>query len=270
MDANIVCTHRCTLACPRCNVIGAKHWVANLELKRFRDFLFAARDLGRYYDRMFFTGGEPTLWMPLREAIQSARDSGIVGKTIVVSNGWERNIWDYGSADRIYLSDYGAQNRLDLLRLKQQGGRRVVIGHPVHVDRPISSVPDTLPAQCNCFGDTLMDDRVYPCYESGLARRSVSTGLNEDWVAIFKRDWSFTERTCMTCLANGKVMETLRTPLVAEFLVWSSQIGCMIAPGGKGKWIRRIWRRIKAGDYEKAAMTRAAYDRLAAQYPPKG
>jgi hypothetical protein len=211
-----------------------------LSIDDFRRFLARAKQIGRHYDILYFFGGEPSLWPDLKVGIAEAKQSGIADSVQVVTNGLRRDISDYGQADRICVSDYGGINRIDQLRLKRQGGRRVRIEHIVHVDNPTEPVPNSLPSECHCFGDTLYNNTVYPCNTTVLSLHKIGTNVEENWVKRFE-EWDFTDPMCSICLANTKIRSKLAPPMTLNIFVWESCVGWMMRFPFRGKWIRKIY-----------------------------
>ncbi|HUV65663.1 MAG TPA: hypothetical protein VMW24_17335 [Sedimentisphaerales bacterium] len=147
MTICIVTTTQCNLRCPEC--LSGHCMDDDMSWK-------SVENIHKHYpaDSIVFTGGEPTRWNPLRQAIDL-----FTGKTRVISNGYRAPAYLYGNADQIVLSHYGAINVEDILRLRRElGRRRVKVKNVVHRKLMPSGI-----VSCNCVQPTFYRDKVYPC-----------------------------------------------------------------------------------------------------------
>jgi len=197
-----------------------------------------------HLNTLHFTGGEPTLWPYLVEAIDLAKQLRIARTIRVVTNAVDRNANDYGVADIIHVSDYGAVNRLDWQRLKRQAGRRVKVQKTVHLPWPYGRPsPDNMPADCGCVNLAFLGDRVYPC---GFAAARDTPGwlsVDDNFFYRFVNGRPHEQELCRTCLSNRKNKVDHMAPLTVEWGVWDSPIGGTFSLSGPGMWIRRLYRR---------------------------
>ena len=219
IDAQILTTLRCTLSCPRCvnrNVVSSKP----LDWDVFKAFVESAQLHGIRYSNLYFTGGEPTLWPCLKEAITLVKQSGMADRVIVRSNGVGRSYADYFDADVIHITDYGAINRLDIDRIRRTARCKVVISHPTHLDWPFPKDQSTLPAKCTCHNETLFENCIYPCVFMAMARggqKGVSPLSN--WRKAFE-SFTFDQPECSYCLANDVLAEKYRLHTAIECFAW--------------------------------------------------
>lgn len=162
-----------------------------------------------------FTGGEPTLWPHLVDAIALSYK---LGKIRVVTNGLGRDIDDYGKANIIQVSDYGAINRMDYYRLKKQGKRRVKIQTSVHWDWDRSQVSD-LPGKCGCVGYSFVKDQVWPCAMAAVMNTDSGIPISQ----INKMDVSNVHRQdlCRSCLVNRKNRKAPKP--VVQLSIWENK-----------------------------------------------
>lgn len=155
-------------------------------------------------DIMYFTGGEPTLWEHLKIAINKTREYNIAKRIGVCSNGVGRNASDYGGADFVQVTDYGAMNRLDIIRLKKQLGKKLEISAVTHYPIPQKQAKNSLPADCTCVNLHFCGDKVYSC---GRAMRMNigALSIDEDFYSSFMEQNPYISKLCTMCLANKKV-----------------------------------------------------------------
>ena len=149
------------------------------------------------------TGGEPILWPILKEAIERLHRLRLQVQVRVVSNGVGRTLKDYGKADVIQITDYGAINRMDYYQLKKAGGSRVRIQNAIHWDWDLNDKTE-LPGRCGCTGLSFVEDKVWSCAMAAAADTEDYIGLDEE-LGLFER---FTEPhyqdLCKSCLVNRK------------------------------------------------------------------
>jgi len=220
MKAYIFPTFACTLACPRCY---QKHCKRSAEPMLWETFKNIRNRLVNFkLKEVAFTGGEATCWPHLVEAIRHMRKQ---AKVRVVTNGFGRTMKDYGDADIVQVSDYGAINRMDYYRLKQQGGRRVRIQSSVHWDWDRSKKTE-LPGSCGCVGLSFAGDRVWPC--AMAAAMNTRDGVPIEEVGDVDLRTAPFQELCRSCLVNRKNRKAPKP--VIQLSVW-----------GAKSWIRKIW-----------------------------
>lgn len=208
------------------------------------------RILGRLQEQeiklnyLHFTGGEPTLWTPLKNAIRMAKDMHIAKRIRVITNGVNRNAEDYGQADIVHISHYGAINRQDICRLKKQLGRKVKVQYTVHLPWPVPRNKNALPAQCGCVNLAFVQDRVYPCGMTA-ARNVAPISVEEPFYQIFLSSNPMMQELCEICLTNRNNKQHYMTGLTAEFGVWDSAISHLWSFKTKGWLFRKLYRALK-------------------------
>lgn len=194
---------------------------------------------------LHFTGGEPTLWPHLRWAIDRAKEMKIANRIRVVTNAVDRTIDDYGQADYITVSDYGAQNRLDWLRLKRTGSGRVHVLKTVHLNWPYIEIPENnLPAECGCVQFSFLGDRVWPCGFAVARNAQGSLHIDEPFYSRFVNGHPREQELCRTCLSNRKNKIPHMAPLTFEWSFWESDVGGTLSLRGPGMRIRSLYRKL--------------------------
>lgn len=185
-------TFQCTLHCPRCyqrKLNPPMDYMMSWD--EFKENMSSLKKI--VIEECVFTGGEPTLWPYLVKAVNRMKQ--IAKKVRIVSNGFQCSIEDYGDADVIQVSDYGAVNRMDIYRLKKQDRKRVRIQESIHWDwdRSISS---ELPGICGCVGLSFVGKQSWPCAMAAAAKDEKSIGKEPPFAPY--------QDLCKTCLVNKK------------------------------------------------------------------
>ena len=233
-------TRRCNLCCPECKV---KNFPPSPDMtwKQLERFVTRSKELGRRYSSVIFTGGEPTLWGPLADATRFVKAMGVTEHVRVLTNGMKRglSIEDFGVADRIVFSDYGALNRHNYRILKKQDRRRVSKTRGVHLPLDIQEAENSLPAWCACVAVTISGDRVYPCTEAELHNVN-GCSVEDDFVAHLAKINPFQQELCRTCFTNLNNRADRSAPLVFEAFVWESPIGITWSLPWRLMWLRRL------------------------------
>jgi len=134
-------------------------------------------------DEWVFTGGEPTLWADLSWATNTVKEYRPKAKLRVVTNGYGCHIEDYGCADVIQVSDYGAINRMDIYRLRKEGRSRVKVQTAVHWDWDVNHKSE-LPGSCGCTGLAFVGSEVWPCAMAAAARTPDHMDIEDDFAAL--------------------------------------------------------------------------------------
>ena len=245
--ATLYTTLRCTLSCPRCGQRGlAARKRPDLTWDAYEAFVRGLLVQDVPIKWLTFTGGEPTLWSPLKEAIVFAQNLGF--KTIVFSNGLGRTAADYGSTDRVQMTHYGSINGYDRLRLKRELGPRLKIFRSIQIDTPLPDGGDeSQPAICACPGLALFDGKVYPCPALAL-RGGPEAGFDlapKTWFYAIEKIDPRTTDTCRTCLANEKIRRPVSPPLTIEGGLWESTRGVLWPLKWNFTWLRRANRWVR-------------------------
>jgi len=228
-DAIIYTNYTCNLSCPRCFLRGCsesqKHY--ELTLQEYKNFLLGCQRQNLKLNVIHFTGGEPTLWPYLRTAIAMTKKMQIARTIRVVSNGFNRNARDYGLADVVHVTHYGALNRLDILRLKRQLGRRLRVQWTVHLPWPYPEPPDqsALPASCGCICMALVGDRIYPCGFAAGQSQGQTLSVDENFYARLCNGEPQMQELCKRCLSNRKIKTRYMAGTTFEAGFWDSPVG---------------------------------------------
>jgi len=248
--ALVYVTLACNLRCPRCFLrdLPAERRAYSMTREQFERILARLKDQGVRLRVMHFTGGEPTLWPHLRWANRRVKEEGLAKCVRVVTNGVDRNADDYGEADIVHVSHYGAVNRADIARLKKQLGRRLRVQYTVHLPWPYEGQPpaDVLPASCGCVNMAFLGDRVYRC-GFGAARGAESVSVEDNFYHLLVNGHPRDQGLCRTCLSNRKLKVQYMTDLTFEWGIWDSSIGRVWSLGTKAMWLRWLYRRIFVG-----------------------
>jgi len=252
-NAGVILTTACNLRCPRCFQGDRSQWPdqhAGTTLAQYERILRRLQEQRVHLRNLYLTGGEPTLHPDLSAVVQMTRDWRAAEQIIVVTNGVDRNLEDYGQADIVRISDYGAINRLDAQRLKKQGGRRVVLHRVVHLPWPgplsTSPAPD-VPAECSCVMLEFCGDRVWPCGFAATRNAEGSLSVEENfWYELVNGD-PHRQKVCWGCLANRKAQGHKLPPLTLEWGLWESSIGGTLTPRLRCRWLRQLYRAVYYG-----------------------
>jgi len=194
-------------------------------------------------DWMVFTGGEPTLWPHLVWAIKYAKENADVKYVRVITNAIDREAKDYGDADIIAISHYGAINRYDISRLRKQLGRkRCKVQYVVHLPWPFrTTTKNPLPADCGCMFLSFHGDRAYPCGSTAGQETSDGVSVEEPFYETFvNRDPGMNEM-CKKCLANRKNRRLNMTNFTLEVGVWDSAFFHTFNFGFRAILLRKIY-----------------------------
>jgi hypothetical protein len=194
-------------------------------------------------DWMIFSGGEPTLWSHLTWAIKYAKEKG-VKHVRVITNGIDREAKDYGDADIIAISHYGGINRLDILHLRKQLGRkRVKIQCVVHLPWSLcKTTKNSSPADCGCTHLTFSGDKAYPCGNTGGRETDVGVSVEEPFYEILMSRNPWMNELCEKCIGNRKRRNPNMPNLTMEFGLWDSSVFSILTFGFKAIWFRKIFR----------------------------
>jgi len=203
----IVATTRCNLSCPDCLARG--HDDRELDMVDMAAISLYHRQRC-IFPRIAITGGEPTLWPHLTDAIDLFTSTGIAKSIKVISNGRGCNAWDYGNADVVQVSNYGCINQADIVRLKAQMGKRLRIANPTHVQPEAVETVD-----CSSKHHTYYAGQVYPCAAAWRQVGAVGRPIGEEPGEIDPQ-W------CRTCEHNRDALPA--SPTIIELRILDSQI----------------------------------------------
>lgn len=211
-------TPRCNMSCPKC-----MRKVYSLGMENDATWVDFTKSMDRWVEQikpktLVFTGGEPTLWSFLKEAISVAKWYYHIPKVIVATNGIGRNAEDYGIADIVNVSNYGSTNRADMIRLKRQLGRRFRVIPSTQLTLPFPVHKDSLPARCNCVHVCSIGDEVYPC--GGAVGRVPGLHNREDYIAEFLKMDIYNQEICKSCYSNINVRRYYEPGLTIELGIW--------------------------------------------------
>jgi len=212
-NACIVCTTRCNLHCPDCLARGRGRDNPEMDAVHMAAISIYYRSRCMF-PRITITGGEPTLWPHLTDAIDLLNSTGIAKSIKVITNGRGRNAEDYGNADVVQVSNYGCINQADIVRLKSQMGKRVRIVNPTHVQ------PEAVETvECSSKHHTYYAGRVYPCAAAWRQMGAVGRPIGVEPGEIDPA-W------CRTCEHNRDALPT--GPTIIEIRVLDSHFHTMI------------------------------------------
>jgi hypothetical protein len=198
-------TFGCTLSCPECYQ-GNQSCSASWSQQEWSHVRARMRESEICARECVFTGGEPTVWSQLPDAVDAVKTEGIARYVRVLSNGWRAQAQDYGSADVVQISNYGGVNCLSALRLKKELGRRLRIQNPIHFDlkNPKKYPPgESLPGRCHCDGLSFAGDRVYPCAYAAGNHTGPSRHIDEPFANMMVDDPHRSE-LCQSCPVNRR------------------------------------------------------------------
>jgi hypothetical protein len=242
----IYTTKKCNLRCPRCFLadLGKEKLSYSMTKEQFVRIIERLNEQKIKVNWMCLSGGEPTLWPHLAWAIDYAKNNADVERIIVGTNGIGREAKDYGDADVVCITHYGAINRYDILRLRRQLGRkRTRIQYVVHLRLPLEkSVPNPLPADCGCVNLAFVGDKVYPCGMAAGREVGKSISVEKPFYAVFTGQDPQMQELCKTCLSNRKNKKPNMAGLTMEFGVWDSAICRIVSFSTKGIWLRKLYR----------------------------
>ena len=241
----LMTTYACTMDCPKCVQKPFK----NLERGHMTmDEFFCA--IGAMSDakpkKVIISGGEPTLWPHLKEAIDHIKST-LGSKVEVITNGLYKNGEDYGNADIVSVSNYGSINKMDMLRLKGQLGRRYRMLNSCQVPLPFKQNGDnTLPAICNCYNPSFVRGSVYRCPVAGYHRCGAVNAKHYGKSYLgHNKDIIFKMSICRDCLANYKARKRYNNQAVLEISAWNTRIGYTIQLGRYSNIARKVYRKVK-------------------------
>jgi len=212
----IFTTFACSMRCPRCyqRKLPSSEPMTPEAFQRIWERLAEQQcEVGEWV----FTGGEPILWLNLIGAVKKAKQYPFgKSKVRIVSNGLNARIEDYGEADTIQITDYGAINRIDLYRLKT-ASRRVKIQNAIHWDWNPNEKGAKGPGECGCTGLSFVGNKVWPCAMAAAAQ----TGTWRDIEKPFHFPDPHHQDFCRYCLVNRKNRKAPKP--VVQIGIWESK-----------------------------------------------
>lgn len=212
-------TPHCNMSCPKCmRKMFAPEMKSEVTWSEFINSMHRWRDLATP-ETLVFTGGEPTLWGLLKAAIMVAKYNYNIPKVVVATNGIDRDAADYGIADLVRVSNYGSINRMDMLRLKRQLGKRFQTINSTQLRLPFEVHQDSLPAKCNCAHICSVKDKVWPC--GGAIGRVPGISNEEDYISQFLKMDIFNQEICKNCYANTNVRKFYEPGPTLELSIWN-------------------------------------------------
>jgi len=246
-------TLRCNLSCPRCFVRHRPHTARREDMtwEQFTHTVDRCAELGLHVKWLQFSGGEATLWPHLRDAVRYVKAAGICDRVRITSNGVDRNLSDYGGADLISISHYGAVNRADMARLRRQAKtskQRVDIGYVVHLPWPwpdLDQIPldARMPAACSCVLYAFIQDQVYPCSFSAIVNPNHHhCHVDEDFPKLLAARDPRSQPLCAGCLSNRKLRHAYGENLTFEAGVWDSPVSVLHSFHYRGRLLRYLHR----------------------------
>ena len=246
----IYVTKKCNLRCPRCFLSDLSKKIRSYSMTReqFIRIIQRLNEQGINVGWMHFTGGEPTLWPHLRWAIRYVKDNCNVKNIRVVTNAVDREVKDYGEADTVHISHYGALNRIDILRLRKQLGRkRCKIQYTVHLPWPYSiNNPNALPANCGCVNLAFVGNKVYQCGLAAARETDDWVNVEEPFYKILLSKNPHIQNLCKICISNRKNKMLNMTGLTVELGIWDSPVSSLISFNSKAFWLRKIYNRLRS------------------------
>ena len=242
----ILTTKRCNLSCPRCYLrsLTEEQRRYSMTRKQFVRIIERLKEQNVDVECMIFHGGEPTVWPHLVWAISLAK--AFLGCRVrVVTNGVDRNAEDYGNADVIGISHYGGINRLDILRLRKQLGRkRCKIQNAVHVPRlPEDKTKNLLPSDCGGTYLSFCGDKAYPCCGTGCVETDDGISIEEPFYEKFLEGNPWMNEACKTCIGNRKGRKLSMPGFTVEIGVWDSAISSLFSLEAGADWMRKVYRK---------------------------
>jgi hypothetical protein len=242
--AEVYVTWACQLNCPTC-VQRKFHdrFKGMLSQEQFRHFTDRLQDQRVHLRTLEFNGGEPTLcpWMP--EEAKRIKAIGLVDRVICITNGLWRYPDDYDGLDLVRMTDYGAINRQDNLRLRHglndTWWRRWirprfisswVIHRDSHVRGPAVPASEGWPAVCVSPAITLGPDAlIYPCSMQCIEQTG-GLPLDSPFIETLRATDPRRQVRCLNCPTNQRIFhgqygDPAKIGLVIEMAIWGGPVG---------------------------------------------
>jgi hypothetical protein len=198
-----------------------------------------------------FSGGEPTLWRQLLDAMAYVKANQVASRIRVVTNAVGRTEEDYEGADIVQISDYGALNRREYYELSKSKKFKTIQNKVIHLPWPFpnwQTCEKPLPAECNCALLAYCGDRVYQCGMGATMDLDGGVSLDEDYYEQFVHGDPYNKELCRKCLSNQRLRTGYAIPPTVELSVWDCAVGRKWHLKRKGFWLRKAYnvlRRLK-------------------------
>jgi len=239
----LMVTYSCNMRCPKCvqRPYEDKLEKGTMSWQQFLDVVDSLMITPP--KKIIISGGEPTLWPYLSQAVSIIKDRLPKTKVEIYSNGIGRGGEDYGIADRISISNYGSINRFDMLRLKRQLGRRMKINSSCQVPVPIEVNGNTLPAICNCYNPSFVGGNVYRCPVVGYNRLGATPSTEYSSAYLVENEkLLFGHEICRGCIANFNARKKYNEEIVFEISGWNTKLCYLIGAGRLSGIFRKTYR----------------------------
>jgi len=225
---SIFTTTRCNLACPLC----LAQWLMrarpgyDLPFDELCHFVDRSEALGVYWETIRLTGGEPTLWPPLEDAVERLHASPAFGHLIVNTNGAviERLRNHRDEIGTVRLSVYSSN--VDRVReiWPDRGHYNLSLWNESHRAVPDQPVANSTPSPCICPVNSYFDGRLYRCPVYTVQAKNAhplddpeySCDVDADFLAfaLANREARHHADLCRLCISNGIVYR--HQPATAE------------------------------------------------------
>ena len=214
----LLVTGECNLDCSHCSQ-GAfrRDKLDAMTIPQFKRVVDRCAEIGAQYRWFEFSGGEPTLWPGLLEAVRIIRSTKVAEKIRLFSNAHcYMELTSFAAlVDQVYTTEANS-GPTRCAEMKAQLGKKAVIdGLSKFKPLPTSPVEGTLPAQCNCDRLCVIGDKVWSCSnaythlrrmgENPLAHADLWCSVEDDWIEHFRFVKRFDQPMCSICLANKLV-----------------------------------------------------------------
>ena len=219
-------TSDCNLSCPLCVVKYSQEMTEGYEMSiaEVKEIIRSSNERGIYYSMIWYSGGEPTVWMHLKEATELFYDSGICRDITLVSNGTNPDRIFEISKMMPYYAISSTQTTPEKLDRFKNSGDVIFYNDGEHKQLPNEPVEDSLPASCcntrSFVGRQInqvnyIDGKIYYCCNA--LSLSKKTGLTEDLFCNFEEDFvskfsnkKYDKDICMYCLCNGNILNNIK------------------------------------------------------------
>jgi hypothetical protein len=190
------------------------------ELEKFIDY---TRKSGYFIELLNIHGiGEPLLWEHFEEGIRLLRNSGIIERISVITNGFLLNKIKeetLRAIDSLRISVYPGYPHKELLRAMKQRYKDKIEIMPRNTFRikPLKRYDRVIPGECFCRGPMFVKDKVFfycgpPVFGAAklkgvdiLASGDLYTQLKEDYLVGFQEQNIGNLDLCSFCWANNNI-----------------------------------------------------------------
>lgn len=242
-------TMRCSLSCPSClrrkSVIDTHFTDIDMTWDEFCNALESLKRQASHLRSITISGGEPTLWPYLKEAIAKIKKETSF-EVRVCSNAVKRTAEDYGDSDVVFITNYGAINRYYIWHIKKHFKGKVIIQNAIHIPYPFPGYTPSnkvLPANCTCLAGSIVRDRVYSCGIRSGFDSSPYKSLDSNWLQEFRDEGEslLMDKLCTTCLVNRNIRSDYTIPMTFEACLWDIN-SIMFSVKGKFLFLRKVYR----------------------------